>query len=606
MTKRRLAQLDLDILFIFLVMLTASFLFTTHFIHPFITSKETVFQIFVLIMAVVTTQRFFRIKPNLTDALVIAWLTWQVGSIGLTSGFPVMIQNGQLSIFILLFYLIIRTVDPIKTRFASIAYTISLVALIQASVGLLQFFDLFPWTSQLFQGYESPVTGTVGGANVLGALLAISLPFVYFNIKQSRSMKKGIWIVTLLMIVATLVLTKSRGAWIASLVGLGVFLLPILTPWLKRMQRRKMALLFISLSSVAIIGFFFQKLYNLNVASADGRLFIWSVSWDMIKDHFLTGVGHGQFRLHWLDYQGAYFARDLTGDSHNLAVSLTSAHSQYLHSLAETGVIGLALFVGVVSSSLMRVKRGFRTLINSDSTQTLVFTSALVTFLIHGIVEDVLVSTPVVVLFITLIALIANETVYPILLSKAPNSYLVNLVRAILLVALAFSLKTAHHKIQGELLWKEGQAYAQKGHWETGIQKYKDASIYLPDNAELKFYLGAAYSKISKPDLALKYLQASQIGFIDKNQLIALGKAYIDLGQYDLAIQSLNRVLYFYPKLLSPHFWLSRTYFELGDVEQARNELQIILKAKNTLNSNEIELVKKDAMQALWRLENRH
>jgi len=122
----------------------------------------------------------------------------------------------------------------------------------------------------------------------------------------------------------------------------------------------------------------------------------------------------------------------------------------------------------------------------------------------------------------------------------------------------------------------------------------------------LKFYLGAAYSKISKPDLALKYLQASQIGFIDKNQLIALGKAYIDLGQYDLAIQSLNRVLYFYPKLLSPHFWLSRTYFELGDVEQARNELQIILKAKNTLNSNEIELVKKDAMQALWRLENRH
>jgi len=126
----------------------------------------------------------------------------------------------------------------------------------------------------------------------------------------------------------------------------------------------------------------------------------------------------------------------------------------------------------------------------------------------------------------------------------------------------------------------------------------------MPNTPELDFYLGAAYSKIGQADLAIKHLLRSQKGFSDKNQYIVLGKAYIDKGEYDLAEETLNQVLGYYPGLLNPHFWLSRICFERGDLIGARRELEYIIVAKNDLNSAEVEQVKMDARRALEALDN--
>jgi O-antigen polymerase len=605
MIQRNRIHLDLDMLLAFMVLLTTSILFTTHFIHPFIPIKEIAFQALVLIAAVIYGYRFLQMRIGLTDVLVTLWITWQLITIAISSGISGIWCEGQGSIFLMLFYLLVRTINLNRLRYESIANAVVSTALFQAIIGLLQFANLFPWTSQLYQGFESQVTGTVGGANFLAAFLAISLPFFYHHIKKCNGLKNiCLWSIGLIVVLMALVLTKSRGAWIASLAGVAVYCAPLLYHAGQRLKKRKIYnLLILAIATIGAI-YFLQAIYNLNRSSANGRLFIWSVTWNMIQDHWVAGVGYGQFKLHWLDYQGAYFARDLTSQSHSLAVSLTSAHSQFLHTFAETGLMGLMLFLSAVSSVLIRANRSLRNQHEYTTGHTIVYASALVTLLVHGLVEDVLVSIPIQVLFFTILASAATSKEDKTLPDIAYKPHWAYLSRAVLLSILAVNVHGAYNVIRGELVWKKGQEYAKVGKWEQGIKKYIEAAAFLPNNAELKFYIGAAYSRINRPDLALNYLKDSQNGFIDKNQFIALGKSYIDSGQYMLAEQSLKEALYFYPELLSPHFWLSRIYFEKGNLTKAREELYEVLKGENPHNSASIDQVQKDARLALERLNN--
>jgi len=584
-------------------MVTSSLLFSNHFIHPFVPIKVLSLSVLVTTMAIISLPGILRIKWHNIDGLLMTWLIWQTTTVILLSEWSHVVAGSERPILLLLFYLILRSVNVNNFRFDPVAWTISAIALIQASIGLLQYFDLFPWTSNLYQGFETRVTGTVGGANVLGGLLAVSLPFVYYCVAKSVREWRLLWIIAFVIIFIALILTKSRGAWIAGFAGLVVYYGSFLAGLFKSMWIKRWTLLIATPIVLLALSLSFAAIYNLNSASADGRLFIWSVTWDMIQDHFITGVGYGNFGLHWLDYQGAYFAQDLSGKSHSLAVSLTSAHSQYMQILAETGIVGLLIFFGFIATLLFNVRRKFRTLVHVDSQFLVVLISALFTLLIHGIVEDVLVGLPLEIIFFLIIAMLALMISESSLKNKGCQPYKFFWMQILFVPVFVLSIRSGYQEVRGELLWKQGRELAQVGMWEQGIEKYKKASEFLPDNSELEFCLGAAYAKIGQARHAIQHLSASKKGFIDKNQFIALGKAYLDNGDYDHAEKSLRQVLRYYPKLLSPHFWLSRVYFEQGYIERAREELKFIVNADNALNSSKIEMVKNDARRALAALE---
>ena len=578
---------------------SSSLLFSTSFIHPFIPLKLISFRLIVFGMAITSFTTIRHIRWSYIDSFAMSWVIWQVVTVIISGGWQWSLYEVERPILLMSFYLMIRSVAGAGLNFEKVFQIIALNAIIQASIGMLQYFGLFPWTSQLFVGFESQVTGTLGGANVLGALLGTSLPMIYYCLSRSIGSKRMFWIASLSLIIFTMILTKSRGAWIASLVGLVLYLIPTISTLVRTIWSRKWMVLIIVPAGILLFGLFLDALYNLNSASADGRIFIWSVTMDMISDHFLLGVGYGNFGLHWLEYQGAYFARDLTGNSHSLAVSLTSAHSQYLHIIAETGIIGLTLFCGMVISLLLTIKRKLRALGNKKAKLIMALTAALLMLLIHGIVEDVLVGLPVEIMFIIIIALLANLTSCSNASCEKPQASKIRILQILIIPLLILAARLGYQEVRGELLWKQGRDLAHGGRWEDGIEKYRQAGEYLPGNYELEFYLGAAYAKIGEAGLGIQHLKNSEAGLKDKNQCIALGKAYLDNGDYYLAEASLREALGYYPMLLNPHYWLSRCYFEQGDVEGARDELLIIIEADNEFNSGEIEIVMADARKAL-------
>ena len=90
-----------------------------------------------------------------------------------------------------------------------------------------------------------------------------------------------------------------------------------------------------------------------------GREDIWRVGWRMVEAHPVRGVGAGNFSttsIHYLLIQPGLLRRsDFIVDTQKVA------HNAYLQAWAETGVIGLALFLGVIlgllACSLKAIRR---------------------------------------------------------------------------------------------------------------------------------------------------------------------------------------------------------------------------------------------------------
>jgi O-antigen ligase len=76
-----------------------------------------------------------------------------------------------------------------------------------------------------------------------------------------------------------------------------------------------------------------------NVSNLE-RIYIWKTSWDIIKDNPLSGIGFRQWRERFGNYTEKY-----SGDWKFTDNALHHAHNLYLTVAAETGIVGLFLFL---------------------------------------------------------------------------------------------------------------------------------------------------------------------------------------------------------------------------------------------------------------------
>lgn len=80
-----------------------------------------------------------------------------------------------------------------------------------------------------------------------------------------------------------------------------------------------------------------------------GRVDIWRIAWRMVEAEPLHGVGSGNFQqssVHYLLQPGAIERADFIVDNPKVA------HNTYLEVLAELGIVGLVVFIGIIGFSL--------------------------------------------------------------------------------------------------------------------------------------------------------------------------------------------------------------------------------------------------------------
>jgi putative inorganic carbon (hco3(-)) transporter len=209
------------------------------------------------------------------------------------------------------------------------------------------------------QGYASRATGhvtrpggTVGSPNDAGAFLAVALPpaLAMLTAPVGRS-TKTLAGVSFVLGTTALIVTRSRGGWLAFTVALAVLAILSLRRRHIRARVPLAGLATVLVLAVPLHSLIWHRLTGSDAGAAAARVPLMHLAWRMIRSHPLLGIGANNF---W----GAiprYAGPEYTGDWLNVV------HNEYLLIWAEAGILALALFVAFLGVVIARAWRCSRT-----------------------------------------------------------------------------------------------------------------------------------------------------------------------------------------------------------------------------------------------------
>jgi hypothetical protein len=208
------------------------------------------------------------------------------------------------------------------------------------------------------------IGGPVNDPNHFGQLLVVILPMA-FLLTRSEKTRTGRWIAAACTVVLLggVMLTYSRGTF---LVMLGLILLAVPLGYLRWRQLLLGAVAVIAATAIVAPGYFarMDTIRGLSRVQSDaaewqsgdhavrGRLTEMLAAAHVVLDYPIIGVGPGQYTpfysLHYMSLPGVAF-KEIDVERR--------AHTLYAELAAETGLLGLGLFLILVGTVLLRVWR---------------------------------------------------------------------------------------------------------------------------------------------------------------------------------------------------------------------------------------------------------
>jgi O-antigen ligase len=320
--------------------------------------------------------------------LVVAFVSWSILSLiwaeSRTKGF----EQLQTAILVMLLIPIVYTGVTSERDVKAIAGAFVAGATVAAGYGVVTSPTISGGAAEASEELNR-VAGTVGDPNVLasillaGTFLAVALALTQ---KRNPAMRLTLFFCAFLCLLGV-VLTFSRGG----LIALGAAML--VTPFLVR--RRAAAITLMVLVVIGIVAFV------VTFAPADakdrltkndggsGRTDIWRIGWRMVEANPVVGIGVGNFQNTSVHYQIAPGAARVRTD---LADHPSVAHNSFLELLAEGGVIGLGLFLGIIVAALATAVKATRRFLRERRSDLAVLSGAVVIAIIAILASDFFIS----------------------------------------------------------------------------------------------------------------------------------------------------------------------------------------------------------------------
>lgn len=229
----------------------------------------------------------------------------------------------------------------------------------------------------------SRVGGTMGHPNALATFLIIALPIVLSHLfSKKRFWSKALALLALAMGFMTLILTFSRGGWIAFLIGAACTV--FLGIWKNRGFLSACAAsavfwLFLFLLALPFISAISTRLFEHDYGRAMSRIPLMQVAGNIIRAHPLEGVGLNNYTVVMQDY-------DDTKEAITTYFPMP-VHNMYLLTAAETGLPSLFFLLWFLAVALKMGWEGFWKNKGLESLFCLGFMGGLVAALIQKLVE---------------------------------------------------------------------------------------------------------------------------------------------------------------------------------------------------------------------------
>lgn len=362
----------------------------------------------------------------LTPIHFLVVLYWSISAIAtLLSPVRTAAMEGliKLTLNLLFFALLARVLRLPKWRSVLITTYLHIATIVSVG-GLRQWFfgadALATWVDA-----DSSLAGTtrvysfLGNPNLLASYL---VPAVIFSAVSCFAWRhwgpKALAIVMFVVNAACLVLTFSRGGWIAFVVSnfiLMVLLVYWFSQYLPRFWQRWAMPLVLGLSAAVVIGAVatvdplrdrvLSMFEGREDSSNNFRINVWAAVQEMIRDRPILGIGPGNDA-----FNRVYPRYQRTG------YTALSAYSVVLEILVETGIIGLTCFLWLLLVTFNLGWTRLQHLRQSANREGLWLMAAIATMggmLVHGLVDTVWYRPQVSTLWWLMVAIIASYFVAP-------------------------------------------------------------------------------------------------------------------------------------------------------------------------------------------------
>lgn len=266
-----------------------------------------------------------------------------------------------------------------RHQFNALMTGITAVAALIAAVGIMQYIIgvQMPssWVDQAETTIKTRVFSIVTSPNVLGSLLLFFIPITTAQLLTAKKRhSRIIYLAILAAELACMALTFSRGAWLALVGSAAVFSLMYNPLLLILMAAGAIAAVKLVPGIGARISYLFSSAY-LASSSKGGRIALWQMGLDKLKQDPLFGTGFGSFG-------GAVAARKVPGS--------TYVDNFYLKTAVESGLIGLLAFLWILFSTFRCGYSAYKKIQDSHlKTMATAIIAGLLGVALHNAVENI-------------------------------------------------------------------------------------------------------------------------------------------------------------------------------------------------------------------------
>ena len=217
------------------------------------------------------------------------------------------------------------------------------------------------WIDDEMFGISNRAVSTLENPNMLGEYLIIVIPIALaMLIGRGEGLRRLPAFFCLGAMGVCLLLTWSRGAWLALILALIIFILML--------HHRSIWLVLAGICAIPILPSVlpasiisrFTSIGNMSDSSTSYRVYIWRAAVNMIKDNSIAGIGIGESAWKRMYPLYSYMGIEVAPHSHNL----------FMQIWLETGIFGFVAFLLIIFLLLQSVFTLFRRLSSNSSLNT--------------------------------------------------------------------------------------------------------------------------------------------------------------------------------------------------------------------------------------------
>lgn len=274
-------------------------------------------------------------------------------------------------------------------------FAVCLISLLVLSIhGYLQYLEFSPSNNTYFV-----ITGPYANPALYAGFMALLLSVVIVHglVHYPLFPSKGIILLGLIAI-PILLLADSRSALLAFGTGVAYGI------WHRFLSRLSMsrvqAVSFLLVLAVLAIHLSYIG-YQRRTESVHGRLLIWKVSWQMIKERPVWGWGVDGFRTNYMFYQAGYLKERGTSLERRLAGNNYFTYNEPLRFAVEYGLIGVIFYLVVIYGVMVRYR--------PQTPETVALKAGMLSYIVLGLFSYPTQNFPVLFWGVVLLAAVANR-----------------------------------------------------------------------------------------------------------------------------------------------------------------------------------------------------